>query len=84
LLSHENIEKILKVEKNSVNKNLVEKNNYDYILSIGDDKTDEEMFEFFLHNTNAITVKVGNDKTFAKYKLDNFNGVISLLEQLSQ
>lgn len=64
-------------------KNIVEQNNYDYILSIGDDKTDEEMFELLLHNSNAATVKVGNGNTFAKYKLDNVNNVISLLEQLS-
>lgn len=72
------------IGKGKAVKNLVEQNNYDYILSIGDDKTDEEMFEFFLHSSNAVTVKVGNGNTFAKYKLDNVNNVISLLEQLSQ
>lgn len=64
-------------------KKIVEQNNYDYILAIGDDKTDEEMFEFLLHNSNAATVKVGSGNTFAKYKLDNVNNVISLLEQLT-
>lgn len=72
------------IGKGKAVKKLVEQNNYDYILSIGDDKTDEEMFEFLLHNSNAVTVKVGNGNTFAKYKLDNVNNVISLLEQLSQ
>lgn len=72
------------IGKGKAVKKLVEENNYDYILSIGDDKTDEEMFEFFLHNTNAVTVKVGNGTTVAKYKLNNVNSVISLLEQLSQ
>lgn len=72
------------IGKGNAVRNIVEENNYDYILSIGDDKTDEEMFEFFLYNSNAATVKVGNGNTFAKYKLDNVNNVISLLEQLSQ
>ena len=63
-------------------KKIIEKNNYDYILAIGDDKTDEEMFEFLLQNSNAVTIKVGNENTFAKYKLDNVNDVIGLLEQL--
>ena len=35
------------IGKGKAVKKLVEENNYDYILSIGDDKTDEEMFEFF-------------------------------------
>jgi len=72
------------IGKGKAVKNLVEQNNYDYILSIGDDKTDEEMFEFFLHNPNAATVKVGDGSTFAKYKLDSFNNVIMLLEQLTK
>lgn len=72
------------IGKGNAVKNIVEQTNYDYILSIGDDKTDEEMFEFLLHNSNADTIKVGNGNTFAKYKLDNFNNVISLLEQLTR
>jgi len=71
------------IGKGKAVKNLVEQNNYDYILSIGDDETDEEMFEFFLNNVNAITIKVGNGSTFAKYKLNNVSDVIMLLEQLS-
>ena len=65
-------------------KKLFEQNNYDFILSIGDDATDEEMFEFFLHNPNAFTIKVGNGDTFAKYKLAGINDVVSLLKHLSE
>jgi trehalose 6-phosphate synthase/phosphatase len=57
---------------------------YDFILSIGDDATDEEMFEFFLKNTNAFTVKVGDGYTLAKYKLDSVKDVVMLLKQLSE
>jgi trehalose 6-phosphate synthase/phosphatase len=64
-------------------KKLVEQNIFDFILSIGDDATDEEMFEFFLHQSNAFTVKVGEGATYAKYKLDNIDDVASLLNQLS-
>lgn len=71
------------IGKGKAVKNLIKQNNYDYILSIGDDKTDEEMFEFFLNNANADTIKVGNGSTCAKYKLDDVSKVISLLEQLS-
>lgn len=64
-------------------KRLLERNNYDFILSIGDDATDEEMFEFLFQNTNAFTVKVGAGNTFAKYKLNGIRDVVSLLKHLS-
>jgi trehalose 6-phosphate synthase/phosphatase len=64
-------------------KNIVGKNKYDYILAIGDDKTDEEMFEYLSHNAYAHTVKVGEGSTYAKYKLNKVKNVIPLLEQLS-
>jgi trehalose 6-phosphate synthase/phosphatase len=64
-------------------KKLSEQDNYDFVLSAGDDATDEEMFEFFLHNPEAFTIKVGDGNTCAKYKLDNIRDVVSLLKQLS-
>ena len=35
------------IGKGKAVKKLFEQNNYDFILSIGDDATDEEMFEYF-------------------------------------
>jgi trehalose 6-phosphate synthase/phosphatase len=64
-------------------KELCEQNKYDFILSIGDDATDEEMFDFFLTEPIAFTVKVGNGNTNARYKLDSINDVVSLLKHLS-
>ena len=64
-------------------KKLIEQNRYDFVLSIGDDATDEEMFEFLLHNSDAYTIKVGVGNTFASYKLENISQVSSLLKQLS-
>jgi len=72
------------VGKGKAVKKLSDQNNYDFILSIGDDATDEEMFEHFLHITNAFTIKVGNGDTFAKYKFTSINDVIFLLNHLSQ
>jgi len=65
-------------------KKLSEQNNYDFILSIGDDATDEEMFEFFMNNSNAFTIKVGSGDTCAKYKLESIRDVVSLLIHLSE
>lgn len=64
-------------------KRLFEQNSYDFILALGDDVTDEEMFEYFLHIPDAFTIKVGNGATFAKYKLPGISDVISLLKHLS-
>jgi trehalose 6-phosphate synthase/phosphatase len=64
-------------------KNLYNQNNFDFVLSIGDDVTDEEMFEFFLHHPVAFTVKVGEGATNARYKFNTITDVILLLKQLS-
>lgn len=62
---------------------LFEQKHYDFVLSVGDDTTDEEMFEYFLQNSNAFTIKVGNGDTFARYKLDSINHVLLLLKDLT-
>jgi trehalose 6-phosphate synthase/phosphatase len=64
-------------------KNLFEQNSFDFVLSIGDDATDEEMFEFFLNHSNAFTIKVGEGVTYARYKFNTISDVASLLKQLS-
>lgn len=69
--------------KGKITEDLIKQSNYDYILSIGDDVTDEDMFEALKENEDAITIKVGYGKTSAKYRLDDVNSVISLLEQLT-
>jgi trehalose 6-phosphate synthase/phosphatase len=70
--------------KGNAVKKLLERKNYDFILSIGDDSTDEEMFELLFNNTNAFTVKVGTGNTFAKYKINDIRDVVSLLKHLSR
>lgn len=71
------------VGKGSAVKKLFEHNNYDFILSIGDDATDEEMFEYFSPVTGAYTIKVGNGDTCAKYKFAGINDVVLLLKLIS-
>ncbi len=56
---------------------------YDFVLSVGDDVTDEEMFEYSMHHANAFTIKVGNGISSAKYKLNGVKEVLSLLKLLS-
>ena len=71
------------VGKGKAVKKLFEQNNYDFILSIGDDATDEDMFEYFLNIASAFTIKVGDGNTAAKYKFAGISEVVSLLKQIS-
>jgi trehalose 6-phosphate synthase/phosphatase len=63
---------------------LLEKEEYDFILSIGDDTTDEEIFELLLPNDNAFTIKVGNGNTFAKERFNSVSDVGLFLKYLSE
>jgi trehalose 6-phosphate synthase/phosphatase len=77
--------KVIEIKSSSVNKGraanqLFMKNEYDFILIIGDDWTDEDMFEAAPHH--ATTIKVGHSKTKAKYKIKSPEQVRALLEQL--
>jgi trehalose 6-phosphate synthase/phosphatase len=49
---------------------------------MGDDITDEDMFQVFIKNINAFTVKIGPGSTYAKYKLSGIQQAILLLKQL--
>jgi trehalose 6-phosphate synthase/phosphatase len=72
-----------KIGKGEVIKKIIEQNNYGCILSIGDDKTDEEMFSFLSDNVNAVTIKVGEGSTVASYRVKDEIEVVKLLEQIS-
>jgi trehalose 6-phosphate synthase/phosphatase len=65
-------------------KNLLAGENYDFILSIGDDVTDEEIFELFTDVREAVTIKVGNGSTHAKYYFSSVEEVVLLLKLLSE
>jgi trehalose 6-phosphate synthase/phosphatase len=73
-----------KIGKGKAAQKLLEQNDFDFILSIGDDATDEDMFEFFLQNPLAFTIKVGKGNTCAKYRIDTVDDVIELLKRLSE
>ena len=54
---------------------------YDFILAMGDDTTDEDMFRAL--PVSAITVKVGIVSEKAKYNLSSQEEVLPFLEKLS-
>ncbi len=54
----------------------------DFVLAIGDDKTDEEMFSAL--PPTAWTIKVGPGQTAARYRVNDVDEVLQLLDRLSK
>jgi len=79
-------DKVLEVKSSSVNKGkavvkLLARENFDFVLAIGDDWTDEYMFEEL--PTEAYTIKVGNKKTTARFFIENSAATRNLLQLLN-
>lgn len=79
--------KVTEIKSSNVNKGraasrLLTQDNYDFMFAIGDDWTDEYMFEELPYS--AYTVKVGFKKTNAKYHVKNTAEVRELLETFTK
>jgi trehalose 6-phosphate synthase/phosphatase len=76
--------KIIEIKNPSINKGAALqpwlKNKYDFILTIGDDYTDEDMFTAVPLSANSI--KIGHGPTKAKYRLADSKETIGLLHRL--
>jgi trehalose 6-phosphate synthase/phosphatase len=70
------------VDKGTVVRKIMGRADYDYMLCIGDDRTDEDMFRVLAAVPEAWTIKVGLGASFAKYNLPALQFVISLLETM--
>ncbi len=78
--------KIIEVKCNSVNKGkaaaqFLSRNKYDFIMAIGDDKTDEDLFRAM--PDKAISIKVGSDISIATYCQRSHLEVRALLRDLT-
>lgn len=74
--------KVVEVKKTAFNKgtatrSFVEKGDYDFVLAIGDDTTDEDMFEI-LPDT-AYTIKIGDDLSAARNHIKSQDEVFHFL-----
>ncbi|MGQ1908145.1 trehalose-phosphatase, partial [Marinifilum sp. RC60d5] len=77
--------KVIEVKSGGINKGMaaiqfLQNQNFDFILALGDDWTDEYMFRELPENAN--TIKVGLKHTAAKYKVDSVKTVRSFLTDL--
>jgi trehalose 6-phosphate synthase/phosphatase len=72
------------IDKGSIVKKVLNKEGYDFVLAIGDDRTDEDMFHLLMNDERSYTIKVGLHASYAKYNLLTPQTVISLLDTLHQ
>lgn len=77
--------KIVEIRNIDINKGTAVKEfnpgvNYDFILSIGDDWTDEDMFQALPHD--SFTIKVGMAKSYSKYNVNNYKDVRNIIKEL--
>ena len=86
-LSVLNGNKVMEVKSSNVNKGrastrMLGEGDYDFVFAIGDDWTDEFMFQELPEST--VTVKVGRQKTAAKYFVENTQKVRELLKSFTK
>ena len=70
------------LNKGVVSQNLVSKKGPDFIMAIGDDLTDEDIFKVMPEH--AYTIKVGMTNSFSKFNLRNQSDVLQLLKQIAE
>jgi trehalose 6-phosphate synthase/phosphatase len=78
--------KILEIKDPHISKGAIAqrwlRHRYDFILAVGDDFTDEELFA--VAPEAAYTIKVGSGRTKARYRLQTNSAVRHLLQKLSR
>jgi trehalose 6-phosphate synthase/phosphatase len=79
--------KVIEVKKAGINKGsaalrIMDRQDWNFILALGDDVTDEDLFASM--PPGAYTIKVGSGPTKARYCIESVVDVRSLLEELSQ
>jgi trehalose 6-phosphate synthase/phosphatase len=85
-LSVLNGNKVMEIKSSNVNKGratvrVLGEDDYDFVFAIGDDWTDEFMFQELPES--AVTVKVGIQKTSAKYYIEGIKYVRDLLKRFT-
>jgi trehalose 6-phosphate synthase/phosphatase len=72
--------KSILVSKGNMAMKFLNEKKYDFILALGDDETDEEMFRTLPESSYSI--KVGLSSSFARYNLIEVDEVIKLLKRI--
>jgi len=77
--------KVVEIKNAGVNKgkatsHWVSKEKYDFVLGIGDDATDEDIFTALPED--GVSIKVGRERTAAKYSISGVEGVRKMFKDL--
>ncbi len=77
--------KVIEIKNSGINKGraamfFLSKKDYDFILAMGDDVTDEDMFK--LLPKDSYTIKIGYEISSAKYNLYSYKDARNLLKKL--
>lgn len=80
--------KVIEARNSGINKGLAagriyDNGKFDFVLAVGDDQTDEDMFRRLARVPDVFTIKVGGEASFARYNLHNPFMVQSLLETIA-
>ena len=70
--------RVLGIDKGLAAKKLMDGSPSDFILVVGDDRTDEDMFRTL--SEQAVTIKVGRGHSIAQYSITHHEEVIRLLQ----
>ena len=79
--------KVVEIRNAGVNKGTaalhwLSKDNYDFIMAIGDDWTDEDLFKTLFDH--AYTIKVGVPQSYARFNVRSYKDVLKLLEEMTR
>ncbi|MDI6734824.1 MAG: bifunctional alpha,alpha-trehalose-phosphate synthase (UDP-forming)/trehalose-phosphatase [bacterium] len=77
--------RVVEIRNSGVNKGaaasyLLAGNKYDFVLAIGDDWTDEDLFKILPQQ--AYSIKVGIGSSYARYNLMNYKEVLRFLKEM--
>lgn len=75
--------KLVEIKYTNMNKSIVSKyikDEFEFILAIGDDVTDEDMFKILPEN--AFSIKVGADGSYARFNVQSQKNVVDLIDQM--
>jgi len=64
-------------DKGTAGSSLISKENYDFILAIGDDRTDEDLFKIMPES--GISIKVGSEPSKALYNIKDQAQIYEIL-----
>ncbi len=78
--------KVIEIKNTGINKGRavrkwLDSKNWDFVLSVGDDWTDEDVFEILPED--AYSIKIGFGASKARYKLHSYKEVRDLLKKIS-